>query len=617
MPLTSRFLTLFFIISVWGCTTEKTEGPSSPGNPAIDNPNQVESLNVTELTAIHRSGQTFLVWPETSSSANYHVYRHNAPITETNLSAATQITSRWGALSTDTSSNKYRMENVPANFIISDRGAPLTDNTGLFVYTIQAGEQGRSYYAVTTISGDGEAEQSIAAGNTLSTPVNESTGTPKPILTATKNNGKGRMYTQYMDYANWNPTFNGYAYNYTVALPQGYDPSRSYALQLSLHAYNDSLKYPESAEYNWDFIQLFTSDPGEPQGTRHTWWYGFASDHNYKTDGSIPSSGLVENFTEQRILAAVREVIADPEINVNTDLVHVVGNSMGASGALSLGLRYPNRFSGIYASEPMTNYAASPNFQSNFTLLWGQQQSNLQIVNGGDDNGSIRNYGVGGSISVGVWDWMNHLQQLRQRKSETFAYLMVDHGKDDTTIDWQTQGQPLVRALNDAKAGFSGKALGGVAHIWLAYDGVVKSMFGLGYDDLAPWRYPRSLSYPAIHNASGSSTLDPGSSGDDTYNTNIEWSFSNNQFHQSITDTSSTYEITIRSTSGNQTADITPRRTQSFRPGTGSQCSWRALRASDNQLLDSGTATAQAGGLITAVSVPLNTGTGTRLIINC
>lgn len=608
---------LFFVISVSGCTTEKTAATATPNNPAIDNPNQSEPLVVTELTAIHRSGQTFLVWPETSSSANYHVYRHSTPITEDNLSSATQLTSRWGALSTDTSSNRHRMENVPANFIISDLGAPLTNNTGLFVYTIQAGEQGQSYYAVTTISGGGADNQFIASGHTLTSAINESTGTPKPVLTASKNNGKGRMYTQYMDYANWNPTFNGYAYNYTVALPQSYNPSQSYPLQLSLHAYNDKLKYPDSAEFDWEFIQLFTTDPGEPQGTEHTWWYGFAADHNYNTDGSTPNSGLIANFTEQRILSAIREVIADQNINVNTDLIHAVGNSMGASGALSLGLRYPNRFSGIYSSEPMTNYAASPKFQTNFVHLWGQQQSNLQIVNGGEDNDSIQNYGVGGNISMGVWDWMNHLQQVRQRKAETFAYLMIDHGKDDTTIDWQTQGQPLVRALSDAKAGFSANALGGVAHIWLAYDAVVTSMFGLGYDDEAAWRYPRSLSFPAIHNASGSSTLNPGSSSDDSYNMNIEWSTPKNQFHQPITDTSSTYEITIRSTSANQTADITPRRTQSFRPGTGSQCSWRAQRASDNQLLASGTATAETGGLITAVGVPLNTGTGTRLIINC
>ncbi len=609
---------LLFVIISSGCDSENTPLTTTAANPAIDNPNQAEPQPVTGLAATHRSGQTFLVWPETNSSANYHVYRHNAPITENNLSSATQLTSRWGALQSNTSVNVHRMENVPANFIITDLGAPLTDSTGLFVYTIQAGEQGQSYYAVTTVSEDNENNQFIASGNTLSSSVTESTGTPKPILTASKNNGKGRLYTQFMDYANWNPTFNGYAYNYTVALPQSYNPSQSYPLQLSLHAYNDSLKYPDSAEFEWEFIQLFTTDPGEPQGTEHTWWYGFAADHNYNTQGSTPSAGLVENFTEQRLLSAIREVIADPTMNVNTDLVHAVGNSMGASGALSLGLRYPNLLSGIYASEPMTNYGASPTFQSNFEHIWGTQQSNLPILNGGEDNGFIQNYGVGGSASMGVWDWMNHLQLVRQRKDETFAYLMIDHGKDDTTIDWQTQGQPLTRALTEAKAGFSANALGGVAHIWLAFDAVVNAMFGLGYDEEAPWRYPLTLSFPAIQNASGSSTLDPGPGGDDSYNLNIEWSTPQNQFHQPIIDTQSTYEITIRSTSNtNQFADITPRRTRSFRPATGTQCNWRALGANDNQLQRSGTSTAEIGGLLTATGVPINSGSGTRLIISC
>lgn len=83
--------------------------------------------------------------------------------------------------------------------------------------------------------------------NALSAAVNESVSTLQPVLTASKNGGKGRLYTQYMDYTNWNPTLNGYAYNFTVALPGNYNPAQSYPLQLNLHAYNDNLKYPPLA----------------------------------------------------------------------------------------------------------------------------------------------------------------------------------------------------------------------------------------------------------------------------------------------------------------------------------------------------------------------------------
>lgn len=128
---------------------------------------------------------------------------------------------------------------------------------------------------------------------------------------------------------------------------------------------------------------------------------------------------------------------------------------MGASGELAFGLRYPDVFSGVYASQPMTNYASSPTFQDEFVQLWGEQSSNLPITNRGPDSNSIGDYDVNGTASTGVWEWMNHLEQMRRRKSDQLAYLMIDHGKDDTLIDWNTQGQPLTRALTDAQADFS------------------------------------------------------------------------------------------------------------------------------------------------------------------
>ena len=242
VDLNYRILLLLLLVGIQGCSGSSESRTVSAGDPSIDNPNQLEPLAATRLTASHRSGQTFLIWPESNSSDRYHVYRHTAPITINNLSNATQLTERWGPLDSDTSSNKHRMDNVPANFIIDELGAPLSDNTGLFVYTLQDGESGPAYYAVTTVNGGNDNNQIIANGNTLTALVNESVATPRPVFTASKNGGKGRLYTQYMDYANWNPTFNGYAYNYTVALPSNYNPSQSYPLQLALHAY-DAVSY--------------------------------------------------------------------------------------------------------------------------------------------------------------------------------------------------------------------------------------------------------------------------------------------------------------------------------------------------------------------------------------
>jgi len=229
---------------IWGVTnillTSSTPTPDPTPNPSPNptpnptpNPNPAPTPTSGELAVFHRSGQSFLTWNESASDSGYHVYRHSSPITAGNLNNAERITSRWGALDKDTSANPYGGPNVPANFVINDLATPLGDNTGLFVYTTQAGDSSNAYYAVTAVNSNG-VEQTLIATNT---PVSESVATPRDVLTVTNGNGRGRIYTQYMDYANWNPTFNGYAYNYTLALPSNYNPNVAYPLMLELHAY--------------------------------------------------------------------------------------------------------------------------------------------------------------------------------------------------------------------------------------------------------------------------------------------------------------------------------------------------------------------------------------------
>ncbi len=569
------------------------------------------------ITVGHRNGQSFVVWSEAGSGVDYHVYRHNAPITSSNLGSAMRVTDPWGPVDQHTSVNRYGTDDVPRNFVISDLGQPLSEDQGLFVFTTQDDLQGNAYYAVTTVVGGREDRTIVAGSNATTQPVFESVSTPRPVLTVSTNGGKGRIYTQYMDYSNWNPTLQGYAFNFSVALPSDYDPSRAYSLRIYLHAYGEKPKFVEQTEFNWPVIQLFPSDPGNTVGSLHSWWYGFARDHNYLTQGSFPSSGVVENFTEQRVLASVDFLVNDGQFNVDSDLIHLYGHSMGGSGALTYGMRYPSVFAGIYASEPMTNYSSSPQFQSDFTQLWGSQSANLPIVNNGRHNSAIQDYDSSGSQPTRVWNWMNHHEQLVRRRGDSFSYLMVDHGKDDTVIDWQTQGRPIVSAFTEARVGYSAGALEGVGHNWLAFNSVVKSVFGFGNGDDTAWRYPENLSFPGIHNASGSGALQPSGVGDDLYNTNIEWATPINNFHRGIVDSANTYEISLRSTSINQIADITPRNTNSFRPTPGTRCRWTANSISNNSRVGSGSSTVDNDQLLTIPSVSILAGSGTRLSINC
>ena len=589
-----------------------TEDSSNDGGNQNGNPNTDDTSvsSVSGLELIHRSGQTFLTWDEPSSTASYHIYRSDAPISEASLDTATRLTERWGPLDSNTSLNGNAVTDVPAYFVIEDLGAPLSASTGLFVHTSE--RAGTAYYAVTAIDNGVEDTRVTTGRNTAA--VEETVASPQPVLTLSVNGGKGRLYTQYMDYQQWNPTLNGYAFNYYVALPFDYNPSRSYPLQLELHAYGYFPTLLEQVRYEWQVIQLMPIDPGDNQNTAHTWWYGHARDHHYKRDGDIPTSGAIENFTEQRVMKAIQDVIDNPDFNIDTNLIHAQGNSMGASGVVSLGLRYPSVFTGIYASEPMMNYRTGEQFSFNFQRLLGRFGTNLPVVNRGLFSESIQRYGEGGSQPTTAWGWMDHHTQVRRRRADDFAYLMIDFGKADTIIDWQTQGRPTFAALTDARVAYSATAREGVAHEWRAFDAVNQNLFG--YENPG-WRYSQNVSYPGLHNASGSGRIDPPSSGDDLYQTSLEWSAPHYAFGQPIVDQPERYEVTLRSTTSLQTVDVTPRNTQLFEPSPATVCSWSVQHAGESQLADSGSVTVDVSGLVTVPQVPVTTGNGSRLAIDC
>lgn len=573
-----------------------------------------QMLAATALQAFHRSGQTFITWNEDTAvtGEKYHIYRAAAPITSANIGSAEKLTGKWGPLDDNTTLHPRRSPGIgiPATFMISDLGTPLSTDQGLFVYTTPKGQSGTWYYAVTQVTGSTESAVLTMGSNSLSNGVTELVATPSPILTVRNTSGKGLIYTQYMDYAKWNPTFQGYAYNYSVALPDNYDPSVAWPMKLMPHAYGERMRVEPSAEYGWPCIEVFLDDPGggAPGDGFQTWWYGFAADHNYQTQGSYPTAGRVENFTEQRVLKTIDEISS--MFTVDTLKIHSQGHSMGASGSLSLGMRYANVFSGIFSSEPMTNYASSPLFQNDFSVLWGSQAANLPIVNNGAYAGPIKKYD-----GMGVYNWMNHHEQLLNRRGEPMAFLMVGHGKADDVIDWATQGQPFIAALNAGNVGFSAEQRFGWDHTWMSFDFSLDTMFSPADGGLSAWAYPRNVSFPGISKATGSGPEVPGNTGTNFYNMQFEWSVPWNRFHTDIVDSPTRYEISIRSNTVTQTANVTPQRRQAFNPMPGATVTWKNVNNTTGQVVQSGTVIADSDGLVTLPSVTIGTGSGNRFVL--
>ncbi len=572
-----------------------------------------------EVAAFHRSGQTFLTWTEIpdSPALMYRILQHSAPLDASNLAEAQLLaevpqgsgifwTDRARALSPPYDDGSYRSLR---NYVISDLGPQLPDGTGLFVWT--AHSDSTAYYAVMASDGS-------LIGTTG--PVDERVGEPQPVLIWQSADGLGRVYTQFMDYATYNPTFDAprpgndwlslpnweqleqtnnhqqYAYNYWVGLPSadlcGGPTPDQIPLILYLEGWGGRYAAPDSALY-WCAVMIWGDDPAQ------SWHFGFSASHDYRTDSPV-TSGPIVNYTEARLLRAVHDVIDSAESpGIDQNRVYVYGHSMGGTGALMLAERYPQLFAAAAASEPMMNFAASEMWVGELENKWGARTLNLPVEMRGPDAAPLAAY-----QGTGVWDWQNLGEQLSVRRSDDMALIAIAHGTQDTVIDWRTVAQPAYAHLYAGNRAFIGEIME-ADHTWL----------GFRYHpnwDFDAMNVRRDESLPALANASGSLPMPPGGVGG--YNLTIEWSASGNDFAGPPVDTPAEWRIALRSLSGVQTVDVTPRRLQQFVVTPGSVYRWQNASLEDGQITQQGTVIADADGLVTVedFAVTLN---GNWLII--
>ena len=574
---------------------------------ALLSPSSVSAQTPTEIGAFHRSGQTFVTWRERDDVTNefYRVYRHTETITEANLQAATMVatlpdssamylTERWLA--------DWGFAPTQENFIINDLGPELEDDQGLFVLTTHQGEEGVAYYAVTSVVGGAENTAIVPGDNALTEGVSETVNAPLPIMVWQSANGLAMVFTQFMDFRNWNPTYTGYAYNYFLSLPEDYDPSTAYPLILHIEGhgtrYVDAfLENSNGTMYGWQAIQIWGDDPHQ------SWYYGFTRDHNYGDNWpqyvwgdlpSFPTSGAISNFTEHRLLRAINDVIRDPEYTVDESRIYAYGHSMGGSGSLALGMRYPDVFAAVFCSEPMTHYAASSLWIWDVQQKWGMPSDNLPIIN--DPTYASHLSGFDG---VGVYIWQNHQQNMVDRRGDEMAFIHTYHGTEDDVIDWETQGDAWNTIMSRiARRGWQGAALT-IDHTWYGFLDTPNFSW-------EAFSFRKDISHPGF--ADFTLNLDQE---DDLsyYNIGLEWSCQWNDFAGAIVDTPGRYEIVLRLYDPGYPGyevlpdvgevDVTPRRLQQFAVSPGVVYSWENVQMPGNAVIQSGTIAADTNGLLT------------------
>jgi len=573
-----------------------TREEPTPTPATSDEPNTSRQVSLSTLEAFHRSGQTFITWPEGSGSPDdvFHVYRATFPITSSTLILADRIAEvplDSGLFVNEVESGSPYQE----RFIIRDLGPELPPGIGLHVHTVR--DHVLAYYAVVRVH-DG-VELPLETNMTLHEGVWETPARPRPVMVTT--NGLKTLYTHWMDYATWNPEFEGYAYNFWVGVPREGN-SRPLPLQMHLHAWGESWQRNWTAgdadgsgtPYNYPMIWV------EPDDARNTWWYGFADN---VSQGEPPNEeSVIVNYTEQRLLYMLDWILSsDSPYLVDPDRIFLYGGSMGGTGALTFGLRHPERFSAILAIVPATDEASSSWGRAGFDMLWGTVDQNL-LTNEG----------------IPVHQRLDTQQYLQDHARDDLPYTITFHGREDTIIEWSTQGLPWVDLRNQVRA--PGPEMWADSDHYNSFDVFDRDLFANYHPEKAD--LPRTESYLVFTAASADDDprgAIPSCRGTAPYaygflGNSIEWASSGNPFlgFAGPVETSETYQVALRARTDQcewpdeDLVDVTLVRRQAFFPTPGTQVRW-TNRTTAGDVLQEGVLTVPSSGEVTVSGVHVTT----------
>lgn len=572
---------------------------------------------VRDLNAEFKGGKTYITWTEEQgTTTTYNLYRSKTPITS--VSGLTPVANIRDSSSYDFGWKRFH--------VIRDTAAPLSDSTGLFVYTPK--ETTDAYYAVTSVQGDVENTTLVSGDNALSSPVREEYWQwPLGVLREIRNQYEGPSYHFYywMDYEDWNNDYIYYGDWYTV-FGRPDDMARMAGgermpLNVGLHsAWQDGYSAPPGHCCG-------TSGNGPGMGFRshalpfnnQTWWYGWPKGWKYKnppSDSSLadPVKGdTIVNYAEMRIQAYIHAALQMTQIKVDTDRIYMSGTSMGGSGTLINAVHFPDIFAAVEAQVPAVKFEYCWYFGS-AANKYGAKADSLTARNG-----------------IYIYDWNDAAWMVGRNARKDFPVFLVSGGGN------ADGGMPLFM------------------HRWF-FRNCTKSkqaVFGLWEDighanatqaihtSQGVQRFRRNEVVPVFTNASRDDNY--GQYGPDTtipptgtvdfdsvgrINGYIDWTSSLHDMglpNDSLIDSPDTLAMTfkvnntpclncVHTNRESTLVDITPRRVQRFPVTEGLSYTWQNISTSTGAIIASGTATPDTNGLLTVPSF-LILSTGSRLVI--
>ena len=554
---------------------------------------QAFGARVSNLQVLHQRGQSFITFGElTGFTGQYRVYRSTSPISSvTGLTPIATLAQGSGI---------YKINNQP--FVITDLGAPLALGTGLLVYTTAAG--GSYYYAVTN-----SADNSVAAGtNSLSAPVAESYNAVPGAYRYRRDNDKN-WYFMWQDYSQWDPQWGYYGHQYYLDNYGGSSENKPLITWLHGKFGGQNNEEPNYVPGGRGAVWVATKDaewnenvdPYTGKSVPPSFWYGYGS------------NGKAFNWTEERLVRFLRFVAQDPQWKINSNRIYVSGSSMGGGGALHLAYHYPDFFAAAASQLTWINTAG-----------WLRAWSDWTKLGFGTDFSTPGNASPVESPYGSYWwegtkweNWIDGTWIVKNRPANVQLPPMGFFFRKDDGVLEMAPFPGFLRELENYKVNY--KALwrngGHKGTNEVAGDAEVLAGYNvLGY----AVRFLRNEAYPVFTDNSGSSGYDVQ---EGERNVRLDWSSQLNDLFTATTadnlvDEPARFAITFKLTNdvAAQTAKVTIRNAQQFKPAPGQPVNWTNVNQSDGSPIASGTVAADAGGLVTfPVAV---TWAGTRLTLS-
>jgi pimeloyl-ACP methyl ester carboxylesterase len=587
----------------------------------------------TAVRAWSAKGQVFVVWQvDASPPLTYEIYRSSAPVGST-----AQATFVGRVFQPEWRGDRLKLGSPNATWRVPTAGGgsyQLAANEGLFVFTPRAASN--EFFAVvrqgtTAIAAANRTEASVAVGFD---PVGDPVTCHLQRLGVTPNGYPYRTFAMWVDGRDdpndarpdfpvmANAAKNGAPHVFTVYEPIAGLPPGPYPATVCLHGGGQSGSHwswaPESIHYrNTEATpvqgvtvamddRLFIATSGVVSTDRPTNWFGWHPGLDPLANTVPSANAIVVPYTLRRLVWTIDWLQTRSTYAIDPLRTSVMGNSMGGAGTLLLSRFRPDRFNAATAFVPQ-HYTPETGQR-----LFGTTAQNLRTTE----------FGPGG-VQLRVNDFFDAAVRLSADHRD-HCLTRIFRGRRDEAVEW---GPLTIGLFEDLNAGRFGTHLYWDNRDHTASDWTTDSPKTPGVD-IGEWivpvrtqrsgapyqgRYRSDRSYPGFFDDDQSPSL-PGRQptlGNGSPDNGTPWGTWGGYFDwetESIVDTAEAWECTIflvgQSAASvdnfpgtSATAGVTIRKANAFRPAAGTELAW-TLRAVGGAVVDSGTTTAAADGLV-------------------